>query len=253
MSQKLLIYPLCGGGHFLKWCLLLSPEQDHDWPTHNESSNMNYIRNQVYHHNRTWQNYTTVERGLDNTKRNLEYDIKIDHTKYEHIWLPQHTAWCYHADEMGRVAWQHFVDINLFALAGDESEWETAQDQYNMTVLRESGGMTYDAGTDIHDEVPVISYTNTEIRNKQYQTQYQNSHNAFFDIDWIWAGFDENKYTELCEFFDLTPVIDQAEECWNIYANLRNKQIRTFHHWLENTLPDKLKYLKQIQYKYHTK
>lgn len=253
MSQKLLIYPLCGGGHFLKWCLLLSPEQDHDWPTHNESSNMNYIRNQVYQ-SRSWQNYCTVERNLDVVKRNFDYDIIIDHTKFDHLEDNEklHTAWCYHADEMARVAWQHFVDINLFALAGDESEWETAQDNWNMTILRDSGGEPYNVHG-VNEDVPEISYTNTEIKKKQYETEYQNKDNAFFDVDWIWAGFDEKKYVSLCEFFELTPVIDQAEECWNIYATMRNKQIRTFHHWLENTLPNKLKYLKQIQYKYHTK
>ena len=236
MSQKLLIYPLCGGGHFLKWCLLLSPEQDHDWPTHQESSNMNYIRNQVYNAHRTWQNYTTVESELNTVKSNQEYDIIIDHTHMDETHTSQ-TAWCYHRDEMARVAWQHFVEINLIALAGDESEWETAQDDYILGL----------------NDPEIRSYTNTDIKNKQYQTEYHNKHNAFFDIDWIWAGFDEKKYVSLCEFFALTPVIDQAEECWNIYATMRNKQIRTFHHWLENTLPNKLKYLKQIQYKYHTK
>ena len=237
MSQKLLIYPLCGGGHFLKWCLLLSPEQDHDWPTHQESSNMNYIRNQVYNAHRTWQNYTTVESELNTVKSNQEYDIIIDHTHMDETHTSQ-TAWCYHRDEMARVAWQHFVEINLMALATDESKWGTEQDNWILGLNTETR-----------------SYTNTEIKNKQFhkEKKYQNKNNAFFDIDWIWAGFDEKKYVKLCKFFNLTPVVDQAEECWNIYADLRNKQIRTLHHWLENTLPDKLKYLKQIQYKYHTK
>ena len=243
MSQKLLLYPLCGGGHFLKWCLLLSPEQENEWPQHTESSNINYIRNHVYNAHRTWQNYLEVEREIDKVRYNKlnHYNIIIDHMKYDHedVKNTLHTAWCYHRDEMARVAWQHFVDINLFSMAEDNCNWATAQDDYISKLVDETGQNW--------------SYTNTEIKNNQYKTQFQNKDNAFFDIDWIWAGFDKKKYRELCEFFDLTPVVDQAEECWNIYADMRNEQIRTLHHWLENTLPDKLKYLKEIQYKYHTK
>ena len=127
MSQKLLLYPLCGGGHFLKWCLLLSPEQEREWPEHQESSNINYIRNHVYNAHRTWQNYLEVEREIDKVRYSKlnHYNIIIDHMKYDHEDQknPLHTAWCYHHNEMARVAWQHFVDINLF-FSGTSSSME---------------------------------------------------------------------------------------------------------------------------------
>ena len=72
-------------------------------------------------------------------------------------------------------------------------------------------------------------------------------------VDWIWADWNEEAYVKMCDRIDVTPVIDEGKLFHTHYAKSRNRVVRSFHAWIDNHFSDKIKQLRELHYKYHTK
>ena len=227
MTPKcMILYPLAGGGQFLKYLFELSPECHTDWPTHTYGTHLSYLINEIYPADRTWHNYLQWEHRFRGTG---QWSIKADHEEPEvlqtHDDVPKIRV--YHESDEAVQAWITTVSTNFSLMAHD---WHTDPDHWTVTDM--------DPATD------------------RKQPQLLNAHMKHLPdahaVDWIWADWDTDAYVKMCDQIGITPVVDEGRQFHTHYAKTRNRVVRSFHAWIDNNFPNKIKQLRELHYKYHT-
>ena len=225
MTPKcIILYPMAGGGQFLKYLFELSPECDADWPTHAYGTHLAYLINEIYPAERTWHNYIQWEHRFRNTG---QWSIKASHWA-DTDWPDLCTINVYHQSDEAVQAWITAISTNLMLLAHD---WHTQPDQYALK-----------------DGNPVTDTEETVLLNT-HMKHLPDAH----AVDWIWADWDADAYVKMCDQIGITPVVNEGRQFHTHYAKTRNRVIRSLHAWIDNNFSNKIKQLRELHYKYHTK
>ena len=219
----MILYPIAGGGQFLKYLFELSPECDADWPTHSYGTHLSYLINEIYPAERTWHNYLRWEHRFRGTG---QWSVKADHEMPKNLEdIP--TIKVYHQSDKAVQAWCTVVSNNFSLIAHD---WTDRPDPTHMANMH-----------DIQHPLNII------------MNEHMKQDPDAIAVDWIWADWNEEAYVKMCDRIDVTPVIDEGKLFHTHYAKSRNRVVRSFHAWIDNHFSDKIKQLRELHYKYHTK